>query len=171
MTAPLRVRFGEFELHEADARLKRRGQTVALTPKAFGVLCALARHPGNLVTKNALLDAVWGHQHVTDSVLKTVISQVRAALEDDASRPRFIETASRLGYRFIGAFAAEVGLPAPPLAAPPVSSFVGREAEFARLQASWESVKAGRQALLWIVGDAGIGKSTLVENFVARSGA
>jgi DNA-binding winged helix-turn-helix (wHTH) protein len=52
---------------------------------------------------------VWGHQHVSESVLKTVISQVRSALEDDASRPRFVETASRLGYRFIGTVPAETG--------------------------------------------------------------
>src|SRR6188474_234471 len=99
----LRLRFDAFDLDEADARLKRDGKPVALPPKAFGVLCALARQPGVLVTKNALLDSVWGHQHVSESVLKTTISQLRAALADDASSPRYIETASRLGYRFIGA--------------------------------------------------------------------
>src|SRR5689334_1204835 len=97
----LRLRFDAFELDEADARLKRDGKPVALPPKAFGVLCALARQPGVLVTKNALLDAVWGHQHVSDSVLKTTISQLRAALADDAKSPRYIETAPRRGYRFI----------------------------------------------------------------------
>src|SRR5690349_3524492 len=97
----LKLRFDAFELDEADARLRRDGKPVALAPKAFGVLCALARQPGVLVTKNALLDAVWGHQHVSESVLKTTISQVRAALADDTSIPRYIETASRLGYRFI----------------------------------------------------------------------
>src|SRR5689334_22151828 len=102
-SSALRLRFDAFDLDEADARLKRDGKPVALPPKAFGVLCALARQPGVLVTKNALLDAVWGHQHVSESVLKTTISQVRAALTDDAASPRYIETASRLGYRFIGA--------------------------------------------------------------------
>ena len=52
----LRLRFDAFELDEADARLKRDGRPVPLAPKAFGVLCALARQPGVLVTKNALLD-------------------------------------------------------------------------------------------------------------------
>src|SRR4030095_13557916 len=102
-TSNLQLRFDAFELDEADARLKRDGKPVPLAPKAFGVLCALARKPGVLVTKNALLDAVWGHQHVSESVLKTTISQVRAALADDAASPRYIETASRVGYRFIGA--------------------------------------------------------------------
>ena len=67
------------------------------------MLCALARNPGSLVTKNALLDRVWGHRFVTESVLKTAISEVRAALGDDPKQPRFIETVSRRGYRFIAA--------------------------------------------------------------------
>jgi DNA-binding winged helix-turn-helix (wHTH) protein len=60
------------------------------------------RQPGALVTKGELLDAVWGHQHVSESVLKTIISELRAALTDDAKQPRYIETAARRGYRFIG---------------------------------------------------------------------
>ena len=72
------------------------------------MLCALARTPHKLVTKNALLDAVWGHRFVTESVLKSAISEVRAALGDDPKQPRYIETVSRRGYRFI---AAAVGAP------------------------------------------------------------
>ena len=79
------------------------GQPVALAPKPFAVLCALARTPQMLVTKNALLDAVWGHRFVTESVLKSAISEVRAALGDDPKQPRYIETVSRRGYRFIAA--------------------------------------------------------------------
>jgi DNA-binding winged helix-turn-helix (wHTH) protein len=56
-----------------------------------------------LVTKNALLDAVWGHRFVTESVLKSAISEVRTALADDPKQPRYIETVSRRGYRFIAA--------------------------------------------------------------------
>ena len=98
---PVRVRFDAFELDEANALLLRNGQAVTLAPKPFGVLCALARRPGSLLTKHALLDDVWGHQFVTDSVLKTAISEVRAALDDDPKQPRYIETVSRRGYRFI----------------------------------------------------------------------
>ena len=106
MLPAVRLRFDRFELDEADARLKCGGQPVALAPKPFDVLCALVRTPGMLVTKNALLDAVWGHRFVTESVLKSAISEVRAALGDDPKRPRYIETVSRRGYRFIGAPAA-----------------------------------------------------------------
>jgi DNA-binding winged helix-turn-helix (wHTH) protein len=100
-----RLRFEQFELDEAEARLTCAGQPVALAPKPFAVLCALARAPRMLVTKNALLDAVWGHRFVTESVLKSAISEVRAALGDDPRAPRYIETVSRRGYRFIGAAA------------------------------------------------------------------
>jgi DNA-binding winged helix-turn-helix (wHTH) protein len=98
-----KLRFDCFELDEADARLARAGEPVALAPKPFAVLCALTRKPDKLVTKNELLDAVWGHRFVTESVLKSAISEVRAALGDDPKQPRYIETVSRRGYRFIGA--------------------------------------------------------------------
>jgi DNA-binding winged helix-turn-helix (wHTH) protein len=99
----VRLRFDGFELDEADARLTRAGQPVPLPPKPFAVLCTLVRSPRMLVTKNALLDSVWGHRFVTDSVLKSAISEVRAALGDDPKQPRYIETVSRRGYRFIAA--------------------------------------------------------------------
>ena len=100
---PVRVRFDAFELDEPNALLLRNGKAVTLAPKPFAVLCALAREPGCLLTTNALLDKVWGHQFVTDSVLRTAISELRTALDDDARKPRFIETVSRRGYRFIAA--------------------------------------------------------------------
>ena len=100
---PLRMRFDAFELDEPNALLLCDGKAVTLAPKPFGVLCALARRPSSLLTKHALLDDVWGHQFVADSVLKTAISEVRAALHDDPKEPRYIETVSRRGYRFIAA--------------------------------------------------------------------
>jgi len=104
-TAPsvARLRFDRFDLDEAEARLTCAGEPIALAPKPFAVLCALAREPGCLLRTNALLDKVWGHQFVTDSVLRTAISELRTALDDDAGKPRFIETVSRRGYRFIAA--------------------------------------------------------------------
>jgi DNA-binding winged helix-turn-helix (wHTH) protein len=104
----MKLNFDRFELDEADARLTCAGEPVPLAPKPFAVLCTLVRTPRMLVTKNALLDAVWGHRFVTESVLKSAISEVRAALGDDPKAPRYIETVSRRGYRFI---AATIGAP------------------------------------------------------------
>jgi DNA-binding winged helix-turn-helix (wHTH) protein len=106
----VQLRFDRFELDEAEARLTCAGAPVALAPKPFAVLCALARTPGRLVTKNALLDLVWGHRFVTESVLKSAVSELRAALDDDPKQPRYIETVSRRGYRFI---AAAIGASSP----------------------------------------------------------
>jgi len=103
---PVRVRFDTFELDEANALLLRNGQAVTLAPRPFCLLCTLARQPRSLLTKNTLLDDVWGHQFFSDSVLKTAVSEVRTVLDDDPRAPRFIETVSRRGYRFIGATTA-----------------------------------------------------------------
>jgi len=103
---PVRARFHGFELDEANALLLRNGHAVALAPRPFSLLCALVRQPGSLVTKDTLLDDVWGHQFYSDSVLKTAVSEVRTVLDDDPRAPRFIETVSRRGYRFIGATTA-----------------------------------------------------------------
>lgn len=102
----LRLRFEDIEIDETNVRLTRAGRPVPLRPKSFAVLCTLARVPHMLVTKDTLLDSVWGHRCVTDSVLKSAVSEVRAALGDHTKRPRYIETVSRRGYRFIAEPAA-----------------------------------------------------------------
>ena len=112
-SSPLHVRFGEFELDEANALLLRGGSAIALSPTPFGLLCALVRHPGALLTKHALLDEVWGHRFVSDSVLKGAISDVRMVLDDDPQHPRFIETVPRRGYRFIAVLTALSAEPPP----------------------------------------------------------
>ena len=172
---PLLLRFHPFELDERQARLTRAGQPVAMAPKAFAVLCTLARAPGQLVRKDALLDTVWGHRHVSESVLKTIVSELRAALGDDARQPRFIETASRHGYRFIAALQpAASALDTPPAAragdaaagAPPSAALIGRAAAHEQLRSAWQGALAGRRQLVWLTGEAGIGKTTLIDHFI-----
>jgi DNA-binding winged helix-turn-helix (wHTH) protein len=185
-TQPLLIRFGGFELDEANAQLKHHSQVLELPPRAFSVLCELARRPGQLVTKDALLDAVWGHRHISESVLKSAVSQVRAAFEDDAKTPKYIETASRRGYRFIavaepgdGPASASRPRDDPAMAAAAVPTFdakptattmTGRGAALARLHAAWDRACAGQRQLCWLAGDAGVGKTTLVDNFAASLG-
>lgn len=174
----LRLRFDQFELDEADARLTRAGEPVPLAPKPFAVLCALARTPRTLVTKNALLDSVWGHRFVTESVLKSAISELRAALHDDPKQPRFIETVSKRGYRFIAAVSTPptlggTKLPATRSAAVQSlasSSMIGRSDALERLRAAWQLAAAGRHQIVWITGEAGVGKTTLIEHLMAEVG-
>ena len=103
---------GEYVLDESNARLTRDGATIDVPPKAFAVLCHLARNAHKLVTKDELLDAVWGHRHVSESVLKTVINQLRVLFNDDPRAPRYIETATRRGYRFVAQVAPVGGVSA-----------------------------------------------------------
>lgn len=167
----LRQRFGAFELDEANARLLRGGRPVPLAPKPFTLLCALVRHAGSLLTKNQLLDEVWGHQFVSESVLKTAISELRAALDDDPRQPSFIETVSRRGYRFVAATAAVAA--EPPAAAESAADvsratyFVGRAPELSRLRRAWDLACGGRQMIVFVAGEPGIGKTALIERFAA----
>jgi Tol biopolymer transport system component/DNA-binding winged helix-turn-helix (wHTH) protein len=94
----------DFEDVRVDVRrmvVLRKGAPVSLEPKAFDVLVFLIEHRDRLVTKDELLDAVWHDTFVTPNVLTRVVAQLRKALGDDAFEARYIETASRRGYRFI----------------------------------------------------------------------
>jgi DNA-binding winged helix-turn-helix (wHTH) protein len=93
--------FERYRLDPHDARLWRGDQAVTLTLKAFGVLHYLVTHAGQLVTKEALLDAVWPKTAVSDAALRVVISELRKALGDAAHAPQFIATVHCLGYRFL----------------------------------------------------------------------
>jgi DNA-binding winged helix-turn-helix (wHTH) protein len=73
--------------------LWRGSQAIKLSPKAFAVLNHLVTHPGQLVTKEELLNAVWPETFVGEAVLKVTIRQLRDALDDDPNSPSFIETA------------------------------------------------------------------------------
>jgi predicted ATPase/DNA-binding winged helix-turn-helix (wHTH) protein len=173
--AVARLHFDRFELDETEARLTCAGEPVTLAPKPFAVLCALARCPGKLVPTNALLDAVWGHRFVTDSVLRTAISELRTALDDDARNPRFIETVSRRGYRFIAAATARVDAPSraddvPASHAPQCTSFIGRAEELARLHSNWDLACAGKRRIVWVAGEPGVGKTTLIDHFIVGLG-
>ena len=157
----LRLSFGAFELDEADARLFHHGQPVPLAPKPFAVLCALARTPGMLVTKNTLLDAVWGHRFVTDSVLKSTISELRAAFQDNPRQPSYIETVSRRGYRFIALTSplSTARAPKPVASATGVRStascsMIGRSDALNRLREAWQVAASGRRKVVWIAGEA-----------------
>jgi DNA-binding winged helix-turn-helix (wHTH) protein/TolB-like protein/Tfp pilus assembly protein PilF len=99
---PASFRIGEFELDAVGFRVLRNGTEVPLEPKAVDVLLYLAQRPGQLVSKEALLAAVWNGAAVTDNALARVIAQLRRTLGDEAHHPRFIETVPTRGYRFIG---------------------------------------------------------------------
>ncbi|WP_028916673.1 winged helix-turn-helix domain-containing protein [Pseudoxanthomonas sp. J35] len=106
-SAATRYRFDGIVVDVAAHTVVRDGQAVALEPKAFAVLVALLRRPGELLGRDELLDQVWGHRHVTPGVLTRAIAQLRAALGDDPQQSRYILTRHALGYCFIGVLEPE----------------------------------------------------------------
>lgn len=171
---PAPIAFGPFVLDAAEARLTRDGRPLALNGRPLQVLALLASRPGQLLDKDAVLDGVWGHRHVTESVLKGAVNTLRAALGDDARAPRYVETVPRRGYRFIAplqapaagtaatadAAAADPADAAPAGNLPPPGSgaaaLIGRESELAALPALLL-----QHRLLTITGLGGVGKTRL----------
>jgi serine/threonine protein kinase/tetratricopeptide (TPR) repeat protein len=97
------LRFGVFELDTQTGELRKSGRTIRLRPQAAKVLTVLAGRPDQLVTREELKDQIWGQDTFVDFEhgLNLCIQQIRAALDDDADVPRYIETLPRRGYRFI----------------------------------------------------------------------
>lgn len=92
--------FDDITVDLPGRRLLRAGREQPLEPKAFAVLCLLARAPGQVFSRDEILDAVWGHRHVTPGVLNRIITLLRHALGEDAHHPRYLHTVHGYGYRF-----------------------------------------------------------------------
>src|SRR6185295_8264712 len=95
-------RFGQFVLDPRRRTLFRADSPVFLTPKAFDVLLFLVQNPNRLVTKEELLQAVWGDTFVEEGNLTQYISHLRKSLEDNSEDTRLIVTIARKGYQFTG---------------------------------------------------------------------
>lgn len=159
--------------------LWRDNKVVRLRPKNFAALCYLVERQGELVTKDELLDAVWRHRCVGESVLKVCINELRQALGDDASTPNYLLTVARRGYRFI-APVTEIKQPRETKEKEPLigvcledrfpvkaDHWTGREAVQARLLDIWQDSLIGSRQIVFLTGEAGIGKTTLIEMFLA----
>lgn len=113
-------RFGPFHVDRAAYRVTREGAPLDLSPKLLDLLLHLLDNAGQLVTKEALLDALWPEANVTDNALTQAVSELRQALGDDASAPQFIKTVARRGYRFVAPVETiPPGIDLPPLAVEP----------------------------------------------------
>jgi len=168
----------------ANECLWRGAQVIPLRPKTFAMLRCLVEHPGQLQTKAALFEAIWPGIAVSDVVLTVCIRELRQALGDDARAPCFIETVHRRGYRFIGrAMAApeseaagqtssllQIAPKFVPLrtqdSALSTVSLVGRETELAYLHRSLTKVLNGPRQILFVTGEAGLGKTRLIDAFL-----
>lgn len=97
---PTPLAFDDVVIDLAGHRVLRGGLAQPLEPRAFGVLALLAQAPGRVFPRDEILDAGWGHRHVTPGVLNRVMTLLRHALGEDAHTPRYLHTVHGVGYRF-----------------------------------------------------------------------
>ena len=184
--------FGPFRIDTENAQLWHRQESIPLKPKAFAVLQHLVERAGKLVTKQEFFAKIWPDTAVSDGVLTACIKELRKALNDAAKAPRFIETVHRRGYRFIATPTPPLpgqaedeqapereGQPNEPVQLPVVHSpmtrrspsrFVGRDPELEQLSHWFGQALGGARQVVFISGEAGIGKTSVVEAFLDRVG-
>ncbi|MBV8137652.1 MAG: AAA family ATPase [Deltaproteobacteria bacterium] len=176
MNVPQDLRFEDFRLDRRNQEVRRGSRVISLRPKSFAVLQFLAENPGRLVTQTELLKAVWGATAVSDGLLRNYIMEVRQALGDDASNPRFIETLPRRGVRFLPKVTAQSG-PSAGLEPDGVVTtsasreLIGRDQELSSLERLMASALAGKRQIVFIAGAAGIGKTALLQAFLGNIAA
>jgi len=167
------VTFGRHRFDPDAGRLWSGAREIRLTPRAAAVLRALVRRAGEPVTRHELFATVWGDAVVGDAALTTCIRELREALDDDAQRPRFIETRHRRGYRFVARVEApsRPGRHEPAVPGPSKSTalVVGRDRELGHLRACLQQTIGGRRQIVFVTGEPGIGKTTVVETFLAEA--
>jgi DNA-binding winged helix-turn-helix (wHTH) protein/tetratricopeptide (TPR) repeat protein len=183
----MRYVFGECTLDTQRYELHRAGRICPLRRKAFQVLAYLLAHADRVVSKQELCEQVWPEQFISDAALESALKAIRRALGDNRRDQRLLQTVYGQGYRFVAAVTTgDPALPdrATPLAAPRapmprpglslqgpqrcVPTVVGREAELAQLARWFERAQDGERHLVFVTGEPGIGKTTLVDAFLGR---
>ena len=95
------LRFGELRINQRARRVEDLRGEIVLTAREFDLLCFLASHPGQVFTRDQLMDAVWDFDAPMDAGTVTVhVRRLRTKLEVDPSRPRYIKTVWGVGYKF-----------------------------------------------------------------------
>jgi len=165
-------RFGPFRFDVRDQRLFRNSTEIELRRKPFVILRYLTAHPQRLVTQEELIEEVWGKNiAISESLLRTHVSHLRRAVGEGV-----LETVVGRGYRFLLAIETEalereaqllnhVG----PHRLPP--SLVGRSSEIDALREIFEAALHGKRQMVFVAGEPGIGKTTLVDAFLAEAAA
>jgi DNA-binding winged helix-turn-helix (wHTH) protein/predicted ATPase len=173
--------FGDYTLDTERYELRQAGELCKLEPQVFNVLAYLLEHRARVVTKEELLARLWPNQFVSEVTVNHGVMAARRAIGDSGQAQRCIKTLHGRGYRFI-ADVTVMGQPLVDLPTPTSASFmptagivfslrppgvcVAREAEFAVLRQSLTMALHGQRQVVFLSGEAGIGKTTLVDAFV-----
>src|SRR3954454_6994961 len=166
--------FPPFRLDIVNAMLWRDDQVVPLRHKNFTTLCYLIERHGRLVTKDELLDAVWQNRCVGEAVLRVCINELRQALCDDAHASTYLTTIPRRGYR-VDAPVTRIQAGTSEDSGIPVrrsdqltksEHWMGRNVAQANLLHIWQKTLESARQIVFLTGEPGIGKTTLIEMFL-----
>jgi len=161
--------FGPFRLEVGEQRLWRGNEELKLRRKPFAILRFLTENPLHLVTQEEVVEAVWGKIAMSESLLRTHMSEVRRVLGEGA-----IETVVGRGYRFLLEVEAEkpaTNQPKHVEALPIAANLVGRSGEMDVLRQIFETALHRRRQMVFVTGDPGIGKTALTDAFLAEIAA
>ncbi|MGI9625126.1 MAG: winged helix-turn-helix domain-containing protein, partial [Acidimicrobiales bacterium] len=169
--APSTIRFGPVEVDPAAREVRHNNVAVAVEPQVFGVLVHLIANNDRVVSKEELLDEVWGDRFVSESALTSRIKAARKAVGDDGRRQDIIRTVHGTGYRFVAAIETTSGGPdqlyqsdtADEARPTPGRELIGRETEVAEVSRMLE-----RSGLVTVLGPGGVGKTTLAREVARR---
>jgi DNA-binding winged helix-turn-helix (wHTH) protein/DNA-binding CsgD family transcriptional regulator/tetratricopeptide (TPR) repeat protein len=167
----MRFEFGDCQL-DTDRYEIRRGDVVQpVEPQVFDVLALLLREHGRVVSKEQILDTVWGNRFVSESALTSRIKAARRAIGDDGRGQRLIRTVHGRGYEFVGEVV--VADTASAAAVPPLrfrldaAELLERDVPLAALGHAYDAAAAGHGCVVLVSGEPGIGKTALVARFAA----
>ena len=172
-------RFEDYTLDTQCYELRYAGVPCHLEPQVFAILRYLLAHRERVVSRQELLEHIWPERYISETTLDHRVMQARQAIGDSGQTQRAIQTLRGRGYRFVGTVEeclaplspavqvpAPVGSsPLPPLSPPPL---VGRDTELAQLHQWYAAACQGRRQVVCITGEMGLGKTTLVDAFLAQ---
>ena len=154
--------FHDCEINLDTFELKRAGSPVAIEPQVFTLLAYLLRHSDQIVSKDELLDELWGHRFVSEAALSTQLKSLRRAVGDDGQRQAVVQTVRGRGYRFVAALnRVQVYAKKPDRTTPhnlprERTPLVGRQADIATCRQYLDNTR-----LITLLGIGGIGKTRL----------
>ncbi len=174
----MRFQFENYVLDTGRFELVCDKAPLSLRPLAFSVLAYLVEHRDRVVSKDELFEQVWPDQYVSDDALSSCIKAIRLAVNDDGRAQRVIRTIRGHGYRFVAEIEEWQERPTPSsslfsenpmrVSDSPHRVMVGRERELEVLHDHFVRALEGERQLVFISGEAGIGKTTLVDAFVKQ---
>jgi DNA-binding winged helix-turn-helix (wHTH) protein len=169
------LRFGQIELDLDAFEVRRDGERVHVEPQVFEVVRYLVEHRDRMVPKEELLEQVWGTRFVSESALTSRIKAARRALDDDGREQRVIRTVHGRGYRFVAPLTDDGSSAHPERAGGTRGAgsygrglpILEREAALRGLDDAVADAAAGRGRVVFVSGEAGIGKTSVVRAFLA----